>query len=731
MRKLNPVFLRYLGVLFLFSALLLIVFIPVYFYIFNFTLNNELTFIYNRFHWGVSSLDNKLAEVNNIAIVTNRDSRFRIFTQDLPNLDANPVLLNELRGHFNSLMISHPLIENAGIIFSRDLILTRWQIYYYPELISFYGNYIQADELSEDEWYSLISITNAFSPVMYFSSMGRFPYKGLSYAAQWGNTGIMYATFPVNGILSILADDEILSQSSIRVTNNYDEILYSYSGERWNPKDSYRTLSDKSEVTPAFFQIQVPESVISGKMLPVKRLMFAFALATIFFIICLSIAFAYKWSEPMRGLLLSIDSTRLFKDEYEQKIKQAGPGLKNYFRRIFTGISESINIVDTRLAETLRTAEGQTSLLREQIFYKALLQGLYSGQDEQLFRSLFVDFPESFQLALISCDLQPAFTFQETAFFQLQLINTVKSGIGNIFIHSIGDNIIILLLPLAGSGESWYERLRDLRNNLNQRSGETLHFSLSGIYEKPADLPRAWQELQSIRIASGIEALVSVVQIKDIPHPAKRMSFNNTTLQMIYNALSNGSDETACNILLECTAEITSEKDMFVMSLFINLLYNMLLLLRSENTVIDCEIPRYISGREDDLLNRQFPECFRRIGILIRQNKEEDINRFSSKILEYINQNMFNPALYSAMVQAHFNISQPTLQKLIKLATGHTFLSYVETCRLTKARELLLEGTYTVQAVSVKCGFSNTNSFYKAFKRVYGFPPGDIRANQR
>jgi AraC-like DNA-binding protein len=178
---------------------------------------------------------------------------------------------------------------------------------------------------------------------------------------------------------------------------------------------------------------------------------------------------------------------------------------------------------------------------------------------------------------------------------------------------------------------------------------------------------------------------------------------------------------------------LAGEKDMFLIDVVSSLLHNMLILLKRENPaiLINEEIPQYIRGREEDLINSQYPECFHRIGALIRQNREQSVTQFSGRILDYINQNLYNPNLYSAMVQDHFNISQPTLQKLIKELTGNTFLSYVETHRLTRAKELLSEGTYTVREVSEKCGFSNTNSFYKAFRRFYGFPPSDIKSNPR
>jgi transcriptional regulator GlxA family with amidase domain len=78
------------------------------------------------------------------------------------------------------------------------------------------------------------------------------------------------------------------------------------------------------------------------------------------------------------------------------------------------------------------------------------------------------------------------------------------------------------------------------------------------------------------------------------------------------------------------------------------------------------------------------------------------------------------------MVSDHFRISPPVIQRLVKNTSGQTFQVYVENNRLSRAHKMLLEGAHTVQEVTASCGFANTNSFYKSFRRHYGFPPSEI-----
>jgi AraC-like DNA-binding protein len=82
------------------------------------------------------------------------------------------------------------------------------------------------------------------------------------------------------------------------------------------------------------------------------------------------------------------------------------------------------------------------------------------------------------------------------------------------------------------------------------------------------------------------------------------------------------------------------------------------------------------------------------------------------------------------MVAEHFNISKPTLQNVVKNLTGETVSSYIENKRLKKAWELLTAGCSTLADVAKESGFASLNSFYKTFKRVYGFPPGKAAKNK-
>jgi AraC-like DNA-binding protein len=250
-----------------------------------------------------------------------------------------------------------------------------------------------------------------------------------------------------------------------------------------------------------------------------------------------------------------------------------------------------------------------------------------------------------------------------------------------------------------------------------------VRIALSNPFETPRELFRAWQQLQFIHTLPEVE------QVQSIPLPNVQLPLTISMLEMIYKALCNANDSAARAILQECSMFLPNPENALVSDLIAGMLSNMITQLKLENPslLLSVDVPVYIPGKQEDLFQRQFPECFKQIARNMG-NKTKAISQFGRQLLAYIEEHIYDPELYIAMVADYFDISPPTIQKLIKDISGQTFLGFVEKKRLEKAREMLLAGGYTIQAVASSCGFSNYNSFLKAFKRYYGYPPGNIQS---
>jgi two-component system, response regulator YesN len=73
------------------------------------------------------------------------------------------------------------------------------------------------------------------------------------------------------------------------------------------------------------------------------------------------------------------------------------------------------------------------------------------------------------------------------------------------------------------------------------------------------------------------------------------------------------------------------------------------------------------------------------------------------------------------------NISPHYLSKLFKDETGTTFILYVTTVRLEKAKELLKHGCFSIKEVCYRVGYSDPNYFSRLFKKHVGVPPTQFK----
>ena len=137
----------------------------------------------------------------------------------------------------------------------------------------------------------------------------------------------------------------------------------------------------------------------------------------------------------------------------------------------------------------------------------------------------------------------------------------------------------------------------------------------------------------------------------------------------------------------------------------------------------DIPIPAFRSDDLQSLFEQEFPDCFYLIAAQLKQQQMKNAEQLEQNILSFIQDNLSNSQLSVSMVAEHFHISAPTLQKRINAVSGKTFSAYVESVRMQRAQQLLRETSDTVLEIAEAIGYSNKNSFHKAYKRYFGEPP--------
>ena len=76
-------------------------------------------------------------------------------------------------------------------------------------------------------------------------------------------------------------------------------------------------------------------------------------------------------------------------------------------------------------------------------------------------------------------------------------------------------------------------------------------------------------------------------------------------------------------------------------------------------------------------------------------------------------------------------VSEPYLYALFHKHLGVSPHQYLLNYRLRLARIRLAGGDDNIKTISEECGFENLESFYRAFRRTSGMPPGEYRRRQQ
>ena len=106
--------------------------------------------------------------------------------------------------------------------------------------------------------------------------------------------------------------------------------------------------------------------------------------------------------------------------------------------------------------------------------------------------------------------------------------------------------------------------------------------------------------------------------------------------------------------------------------------------------------------------------------------KAENTRYSLDKILRDIVKNDSNNLSLSDVAKSN-NISVATLNRISIKEYGMTFGKLLASQRMKKAKDLLLETSFTNLKIARMLGYSSEAAFSKAFKKHYGFPPSKLR----
>ena len=97
------------------------------------------------------------------------------------------------------------------------------------------------------------------------------------------------------------------------------------------------------------------------------------------------------------------------------------------------------------------------------------------------------------------------------------------------------------------------------------------------------------------------------------------------------------------------------------------------------------------------------------------------------QILAYIQEQFCNPELSLVTVSEYFEVSERSINRILKNSIGKTYKEYLDYLRLQKACTLLVNTDKDIKDIVKLVGYFDVSSFIRLFKQNYGMTPSEYR----
>lgn len=679
---------------------------------------------------GAAALDQQLTVLQQTAqnLAVNADFRkYNLPTYWPPLSDYVP--LRRLNDQFRQLISPIGLISDCGLRYPSGLTLTRYRLLIGDGL---YGAYLRYEDLEEEGWLALLqsaSTSGTLLPARSLVSQDYGAYQGLTWVALVStyptsrSVAVLYATINTSAIPNMMMADDLLEDSFLILRRTDGTVLMTY-----GPYEAadYHRLTARAVQSGLVVEMGISADRFAHQMWPIRQVLLLYIALAAGIALLLALFFAYRSTKPMQKLLQLVQLAP----------NTAKEGRSNDYDTVanaLVGLHQS--------AEQYRKAlETQAQRLRTRVFDR-FLQGDWAKQTKD-FEQLFPHFPEHFHLAMIrpeSSGEEARDVFERRAEKQLLLQELCAQQFDASVYTQLLERSIVLVLPYAQEADTqrYTQLLAAVRTAFSRQGGGRCCIVLSEVFAGYTALGSAYAQAQSLLQQTDPEdRFVDVWRISNFPNRPPAIPLRYEDMILLHKMLDMGNTEAVHDLLDRLRTDI--HQSGYLGSVILHQIFyglrGVLLRVKLENLELlsDLYVPDYRMHSDLTQMLTEFTDCCDRICAQLEANRRQGGRRdFSEQVIRFIQDNVHNSELYAKMVASHFGVSETTLQKIVREATGTSFFDHVEQRRFALAHDLLTGTDLPIAEIAARCGYASSNSFYKAFKRHARMTPSALREAQR
>ncbi|MGI6671503.1 MAG: helix-turn-helix transcriptional regulator [Christensenellales bacterium] len=670
--------------------------------------------------YGLKQLEMELDSVYQMCKAIGNNQNLTTLSTISPNvLDPGPGKLPAImnvKTHYESLFRMLKFTTDVGFILPNHIVITGNRIHMPAE--PFWGTYLYADGIeSLDDWLAYIRAAGRnysfdnISLKRYGREIEPFVLFSLPMILTRSEGSYCYALIGEETLLSTLVYNHLLAHSSFSLT--WDNLmLVDYAAN--NISDNTIHVEEVSNSYGLVARLEIDRTFFASQLRDFYRIGALFLIAYLLFGIVMALIYSYYSVTPLTQTVKAIhEVTEL-------------PCLQEDYKDAYTYIHHFITEADKHLKENKLALANQEIRLKENLMERILRGHLFRTSATEMINKNFPNFPLPcimYIVQFLNCGtLKP----QQFANLQVKARCVAEEFFSSqTVLHFSADMLIILCNGLGCTAEIEQALCEQLEN----RTDFNVRMCVSQPFYTPDEINTVFMRLHHLmRVTAANQTLIREKD-QNIMQPYQGVQHTSR----FYEALMRNQQESALNLINEECAmlqnnyHITETEVRQFFYCYRNVLYQAIMV--GGLSPDEIALPYYDANASLNDLMSGIRTCV--VDICAAQTNRlcMQVDQREKDILRTINDELDNPDFNITIIMESFGISNRALQNLMRQATGTTFMDYVNTQRMERARHLLCSTDMSIQDVCTACGYASVNTFYKAFQRTWSITPRVMRDN--
>ncbi|OXM82759.1 helix-turn-helix domain-containing protein [Paenibacillus rigui] len=703
-------------------------------------------------------MDRRFSEIASIALQLANDTRIVQLTNvTQPFEGANTYKVLDTRKSLYNYSLSNNFIFNYFISYKNsELVLAESSTYMLPQ----FQTYFSYNQLDTQAWRGLfigdrydrrvlpaqdVTVNGTkYSLVTYIHSLG---YPGFP-------QGSVAITVDNREIQKLLGGLDLSGGGWAYIINETGEIISSVSSDgmaHWIDRSSLvgrhgsvqQTVGSApmmvtyttSQYNGWTYLVAQPVNVVLKKVLYIKKM--TFTLAFLFLAIGLLIAYfiAYRNSRPLKHIMETImertngegyagsDGYHLIRhtvsrlidnnQELQGKIEKQAPLLQAaLFERLLKGEYVTRKDIPVLLQHVGIATDGH-------YFMVVILQlrGYDNGLDRDVLEEL--DVKRVMVKDIIRVELGGSVHWHDVAEDQIALLFTLSAGSKTESRHAYVEEVI-----------------GDVGDMIQTRLHMAIRFGVGDMYEDVLNVSRSYEEAKRSLEYLSWRNMNGMMRFGELPKENSGYYYPSDLEQRLSN-LAKAGEQAGVAALLEELYRINFEERRLtvpMLRVFQNEMWGTMVKLLPQVGMDEGMALEQMKQSGDTASYAGLENNYRTLGAAYMQvceyvndHKKSQNIQLLEKIMEMLHTDFARPELCLDSVAEQLNISKGYLSQFFKEQKGVNFSDYLEELRMAHAKALLTQTDLAVYEIAEQAGYSSSNTFCRAFKRIHAISAMEYR----